>query len=137
MERGGEDTIATVISDFQSRGATANDRIGIIGLLGLGAAEKLRTAVADVVDLNHAFTRIRLVKPAAEIDWMRLGAWYSDRAMSAVAENLITGLTERHLCDLCERAWVPAGGETGIHFFGLNPDGGPRLPCAAPESVRA
>ena len=62
MERGGEDTIATVISDFQSRGATANDRIGIIGLLGLGAAEKLRTAFADVVDLNHAFTRIRLVK---------------------------------------------------------------------------
>jgi hypothetical protein len=62
VERGGEDTIATAIADFQSRGATANDRIGVIGRLGLSAAQKLRTAFADVVDLNHAFTRIRLVK---------------------------------------------------------------------------
>ena len=64
---------------------------------------------------------------------MRLGAWYSDRAMSAVAENLITGLTERHLCDLCERAWVPAGGETGIHFFGSTPMEDPD--CRVPRQI--
>jgi Xaa-Pro dipeptidase len=130
---GGEDTIATVIADFQARGATANDRIGVIGPLGLGAAEKLRTAFADVVDLNRAFTRIRLVKSAEEIDWMRLGAWYSDRAMSAVAENLTTGLTERDLCYLCERAWVPVGGETGIHFFGSTSMDDPD--CRVPRQI--
>jgi len=39
---GGEDTIATVIEDFRSRGATANERIGVIGPLGLGGAAKYR-----------------------------------------------------------------------------------------------
>lgn len=130
---GGEDTIASVIADFQSRGATANDRIGVIGPLGLGGAAKLRAAFADVVDLNRAFTQARLIKSAEEIDWMRLGAWYSDRAMAAVAENLTPGVTERDLCDFCERAWVPAGGETGIHFFGstamIDPD------CRVPRQI--
>ena len=130
---GGEDTIAAVIADFKARGATANDRIGVIGPLGLGGAAKLRAAFADVVDLNRAFTGLRLVKSAEEVDWMRLGAWYSDRAMAAVAENLIPGMTERDLCDLCERAWVPAGGETGIHFFGSTPMAVPD--CRVPRQI--
>lgn len=132
---GGEDTIASVIADFQARGATANDRIGVIGPLGFGGAAKLRAAFADVVDLNRDFTRQRLVKSAEEIDWMRLGAWYSDRAMTAVAENLAPGLTERDLCDICERAWVPAGGETGIHFFGSTAMADPD--CRVPRQIPA
>lgn len=130
---GGEDTVASVIADFQARGATATDRIGVIGPLGLAGAAKLRAAFADVVDLNRAFTRLRLIKSAEEVDWMRLGAWYSDRAMAAVADNLAPGLTERDLCDLCERAWVPAGGETGIHFFGATSMADPD--CRVPRQI--
>lgn len=130
---GGEDTIASVIADFQARGATANDRIGVIGPLGLGGAAKLRAAFADIVDLNRDFTGLRLIKSAEEIDWMRLGAWYSDRAMAAVAENLAPGVTERDLCDVCERAWVPAGGETGIHFFGSTAMADPD--CRVPRQI--
>ena len=130
---GGEDTIATVIEDFRSRGATANDRIGVIGPLGLGGAAKLQAAFADVVDLNRAFTRLRLVKSAEEISWMRIGAWYSDRAMAGASENLAPGLPERALCDICERAWVPAGGETGIHFFGSTPMAEPD--CRVPRQI--
>lgn len=130
---GGEDTIAAVIADFQARGATANDRIGVIGPLGLGGAAKLRAAFADLVDLNRAFTALRLVKSPEEIDWMRLGGWYSDHAMAAVAEYLTPGLTERDLCDRCERAWVPAGGETGIHFFGSTPMANPD--CRVPRQI--
>ena len=84
---GGVDTIGSVIADFQTRGATANDRIGVIGPLGLAGQGKLRAAFADVVDLNRGFTGLRLVKSAEEIDWMRIGGWYSDRAMAAVAES--------------------------------------------------
>lgn len=130
---GGSDTMATVIADFQARGATANDRIGVIGPLGLAAAGKLRAAFGEVVDLNRAFTGLRLVKSAEEIDWMRVGAWFSDRAMAAVAENLRPGLTERDLGDLCERAWVPVGGETVIHFFGSTSMSEPD--CRVPRQI--
>lgn len=135
---GGEDTIASVIADFQTRGATTNDRVGVIGPLGLAGAAKLRAAFADVVDLNRDFVKLRLVKSAEEIDWMRLGAWYSDLAMAAVAENLAPGLTERDLCDICERVWVPSGGETGIHFFGSTAMDDPdcRVPRQIPSTRR-
>jgi Xaa-Pro dipeptidase len=130
---GGTDTIGTVVADFQARGATASDRVGVIGPLGLAGQGKLRVAFADVVDLNRGFTGLRLVKSAEEIDWMRIGAWYSDRAMAAVADNLRPGLTERDLGDLCQRAWVPVGGETVIHFFGSTPMDDPD--CRVPRQV--
>ena len=130
---GDSDTMATVIADFRARGAVANDRVGVIGPLGLAGAGKLRAAFGDVADLNPAFTALRLVKSAEEIDWMRVGAWYSDRAMAAVAENLRSGLTERDLGDLCERAWVPVGGETVIHFFGSTSMSDPD--CHVPRQI--
>jgi Xaa-Pro dipeptidase len=132
---GGTDTIASVIADFHKRGAGADERIGVIGPLGLGGAAKLRAVFADVVDLSRAFTGLRLVKSAEEIDWMRIGAWYSDRAMAAVADNLRPGVTERNLGDLCQRAWVPIGGETVIHFFGSTPMADPD--CQVPRQVPA
>lgn len=130
---GDTDTIASVIADFQARGATADDRVGVIGPLGLAGQDKLRAAFAELVDLNRGFTDLRLVKSAEEIDWMRIGAWYSDRAMAAVADNLRPGLTERDLGDLCQRAWVPVGGETVIHFFGSTPMHDPD--CRVPRQV--
>lgn len=130
---GGTDTVASVIAEFQARGATASDRVGVIGPLGLAGQGKLRAVFADVIDLNRGFTGLRLVKSAEEIDWMRIGAWYSDRAMAAVADNLRPGLTERDLGDVCQRAWVPEGGETVIHFFGSTPMDDPD--CRVPRQV--
>lgn len=130
---GGPDTMATVIEDFRGRGAGADDRIGVIGPLGMAGVSRLRDAFADVVDLNRAFGALRLVKSDEEVDWMRIGGWYSDRAMAAVADNLAPGVTERELGDLCQRAWVPHGGETVIHFFGSTPMANPN--CKVPRQL--
>ncbi len=133
VDWGGPDTIGTVIQDFQHRGARSGDRIGVIGPLGMSGATRLREAFADLVDLNRYFTQLRLIKSAEEIDWMRIGAWYSDRAMQAVSDNLRPGMTERELGDLCQRAWVPLGGETVIHFFGSTPMSNPN--CHVPRQL--
>jgi Xaa-Pro dipeptidase len=132
---GGPDTMEAVIDDFRARGATANDRIGVIGPLGMAGHGRLQAAFGGVVDLNRAFTGLRLVKSPEEVDWMRIGGWYSDRAIAAVAENLRPGITERELGDLCQRAWVPHGGETVIHFFGSTPMASPD--CKVPRQIAA
>ena len=130
---GGPDTIHTVIEDFRNRGADEKAKVGVIGPLGMAGCARLRGAFSDVVDLNRNFTRLRLIKSPEEVDWMRIGAWYSDRAVQAVADNLLPGITERDLGDLCQRAWVPLGGETVIHFFGSTPMDAPD--CKVPRQL--
>ncbi|MEE2721447.1 MAG: M24 family metallopeptidase [Pseudomonadota bacterium] len=133
VDWGGPDTMATVIDDFRNRGAGADDRIGVIGPLGMAGVARLKEAFGDVVDMNRAFGALRLVKSDEEVGWMRIGAWYSDRAMQAVDDNLAPGITERELGDLCQRAWVPHGGETVIHFFGSTPMADPN--CKVPRQL--
>ena len=105
----------------------------VLALLGMAGAARLRGAFARVIDLNRDFTQLRLIKSPEEVDWMRIGAWYSDRAIQAVADNLLPGITERDLGDLCQRAWVPLGGETVIHFFGSTPMDAPD--CKVPRQL--
>ena len=133
VDWGGPDTMATVIADLQNRGAGADDRIGVIGPLSMAGVSRLKAAFGDVVDLNRSYGALRLVKSPEEVDWMRIGGWYSDRAIQAVADNLAPGITERELGDLCQRAWVPYGGETVIHFFGSTPMADPN--CKVPRQV--
>ena len=133
VDWGGPDTIGTVIRDFQQRGAHSDDRVGVIGPLGMSGTDRLREAFGELVDLNRDFTRLRLIKSDEEVDWMRIGAWYSDRAILSVGDNLRPGITERELGDLCQRAWVPLGGETVIHFFGSTPMSNPN--CHVPRQL--
>lgn len=133
VDWGGPNTMAAVAAELRSRGASADSGIGVIGPLPFGAASRLQEIFPKLVDLNAAFTRLRLVKSPEEIDWMRIGAWFSDRAMAAVAANLRPGVTERELGDCCQRAWVPLGGQTVIHFFGSTSMATPD--CMVPRQV--
>ena len=50
-------------------------------------------------DLGRDYTRLRQVKSAEEIDWLRIGAHFTDLGMLALRDNLRPGLNERELGD--------------------------------------
>jgi Xaa-Pro aminopeptidase len=111
---GGPSTVAAVEEELAKRQAK---RIGVIGPLAAARLKRLAQRF-EPVDLNAAYTRLRLVKSEEELDWVRIGAWLSDRAIEALRREARSGLDERALWRICENAYVGEGGTTWIHYFG-------------------
>jgi len=120
---GGHAGIDKVIVELQRRGAK---RVGFMGPLAYRKCRKVEGAFEDLVEMNSEYVELRLVKSAEELDWLRIGAALSDAAIDALRRELKPGLTERDLWDITEHAYVPHGGVTQIHYFGVtsmqNPD---------------
>ncbi|MGH2736614.1 MAG: M24 family metallopeptidase [Actinomycetota bacterium] len=112
------DAFATAIEELERRGAR-NSRIGAIGPLTFRSHERLAAFASEVVDLNRAYTRLRLRKSDEEIEWLRVGAGLTDDAVRALHTEASPGMTERELGNLVERAYVGRGGTTHIHYFGM------------------
>lgn len=129
---GGASTTRSAIRELKRRGAR---RVGVIGPVPFSQHTLLTTAFHTVIDLNPAYVDLRLVKSAEEIDWLRLGAALSDRAIEALRRELRAGLNERELANIVERAYVPFGGSTYIHYFGVTPMDDPR--CCVPAQFPA
>src|SRR3954463_5580224 len=108
--------VQKVIAELQRRGAK---RVGFMGPLSYRKCKALEGAFEALVDMNRDYVRLRLVKSAEEIEWLRVGAAYSDAAIEALRRELKPGLSERELWDITERAYVPHGGSTQIHYFGV------------------
>jgi Xaa-Pro aminopeptidase len=108
--------IATAVEELQARGA-AGARVGLIGPLGHRAHARLAALAGEVVDLDAAYTRLRLRKSAEEIEWLRVGCELTDRAVLALRDGARPGLDERELGALVEGAYVARGGTTHIHYF--------------------
>jgi Xaa-Pro dipeptidase len=109
-------SIEKVVAELKRRGAR---RIGIMGLFNFGKYRRLSAAFPDLVDLNPAYSRLRLTKSEEEIDWLRIGAAFCDASIGALSESLCDGLNERDLGDIVERAYAPFGGVTQLHYFGV------------------
>jgi Xaa-Pro aminopeptidase len=79
-----------------------------------------------------------MIKSAEELDWLRIGAHFSDLGMMALHDGLRPGLTEREFGDLVERAYVARGGMNVIHYFGVTPMSDPQLavPAQFPSTRR-
>jgi Xaa-Pro dipeptidase len=99
---GGESSIEAAHDTLEKRGAR-KDRIAYIG--PLGADQYLSTTQRFGVpkNLNKLYTQHRLVKSAEELDWMRIGAYFTDLGMLGLRDGVKAGLTERELDDLIER----------------------------------
>ncbi len=106
-------------------------RVGIMGMLGF-AKHRALAEHFDCVDLNRDYVRLRLVKSEEEIDWMKIGAAFSDLGQAALAGHLRVGMSERELGNIVERAWVGLGGGTVIHFMGVTPMANPSI-CVPPQ----
>ena len=124
---GGESSIGAAIAALEARGARA-DRVGVIGPITFEQHAALTARFGKVASLNRAYVRLRRVKSAEEIDWLRLGAWLSDRGMAGLRDALAPGLTERELGDRIERTYVADGGTNVIHYLGVT---SMHAPCVA------
>jgi Xaa-Pro dipeptidase len=92
-------------------------RIGVIG----------RPARNGEVDLNAAYTRLRLVKSPEEIEWIRHAARLTDKGVDALREAARPGVSEYELGAAIEAAWLPHGATTHIHYLAATPMAAPEL----------
>ena len=123
---GGGSSIAAAVAALERRGAPA-DRVGMIGPMTFEQHAMLTARFGAIANLNRRYVRLRQIKSPEEIDWMRIGAALTDRAMAALRDGLRPGLTERELADLVERAYIALGGTNVIHFFGVTSMSDPAL----------
>lgn len=115
---GGLSMTDAAIEQLKRRQVGAN-RLGVIGPLGISAYRKLETAFGELTNLGKAYTGLRLIKSDEEVDWLTIGAAFSDRAIAAMHGQVSPGMSEYELAALVEQAYVPLGGTTHIHYFGI------------------
>jgi Xaa-Pro aminopeptidase len=115
---GGESSIAAAIKTLERRAARA-DRIATLGPMTADQHAALSAKFGKLKNLNREYIRLRQVKSAEEIDWLRIGAHFSDLGMAALRDGVKPGLNERELGDLVERAYVRYGAVHVIHYFGV------------------
>jgi Xaa-Pro aminopeptidase len=113
-------------------------RLGVIGPVPARAGDRLAAAAGQIVFLDREYARLRLVKSAEELTWLRTGAAMSDDAVAALAAAARPGLTEAECCASLESAYVAAGGLTHIHYLGVTAMAHPDLcvPAQWPSSRR-
>jgi hypothetical protein len=111
---GGPATVDALEKELSGRNAK---KVGVIGPLAAGKQQRLARKFT-LVNLNDAYTLLRMVKSPEELDWVRVGAWLSDLAVESLVEEAKAGVDERGLWRICENAYVGQGGTTWIHYFG-------------------
>lgn len=113
-------------------------RLGIIGPVPARAGAALAAAAGELVFLDQEYTRLRLVKSAEEIAWLRAGARMSDAAVAALAAAARPGASEAECIAALESAYIPAGGQTHIHYLVATPMSQPEVcvPAQWPSARR-
>jgi Xaa-Pro aminopeptidase len=120
--------VAKTVEELKRRGAK---RVGLIGPLASRKLKELENRF-EVVSLDAEYVRLRLIKSEEEIEWLRIGAAFSDAGFRTLLEGTRPGLTERDLANLVERAYVGWGGTTFIHYIGVTSMAEPHL-CVPPQ----
>ncbi|HEY4133871.1 MAG TPA: M24 family metallopeptidase [Alphaproteobacteria bacterium] len=127
-----EGSTALAVKELLRRGAKGKT-VGVIGSYGHGLHERLAGAGILPVDFGKAYTKQRQTKSAEELEWLRVGCAMTDAAVEALERELTPGLTEYQLGDIIERAYVPWGGLTQIHYTGVTSMSDPA--CCVPSQV--
>ena len=115
---GGESSIAAAIKTLERRGARM-DRVATLGPMTFEQHAAVSATFGTLKSLNRDYIRLRQVKSAEELDWLRIGAYFSDLGMAALREGVKPGLNERELGDVVERAYIRHGAVHVIHYFGV------------------
>lgn len=130
VEWAGTRAVATALDLMAARGRLPG-RIGLAGALPFDQYRLLAAQVPDVVDLNAAYTGLRLVKSGEEMAALRRGAALSDAAITALAGALRPGATDHEVLAATEQAYTAHGGLHHIHYLGITAMDQPALAVPA------
>lgn len=133
---GNASTIDEVIAELERRGGTGQT-IGMVGTIPYQVRDALAARFTGVVDLTPEYTAIRMIKSSEELDHLRYGAALSDAALDALVDGIDIGRSDYELIDRIERAYVPLGGSTHIHYLSITPMAAPDRPVPAQQPVGA
>ncbi len=103
----------------QAAGRARLARLAVVGPVPARASAQLAAVAGEAIFLDAGYLRLRLVKSAEEVAWLRVGAAMSDDAVSALAAAARPGMTEAQCCASLEGAYIAAGGLTHIHYLGV------------------
>ena len=114
---GGASCIGAALDLLEKRGARA-DRVAFIGPLTADQHAAVVAKFGAPKNLGRGYTQLRQVKSSEEIDWLRIGAHFTDLGMLALRDNLCAGMNERELGNMVERAYTAQGAINVIHYIG-------------------
>jgi Xaa-Pro aminopeptidase len=113
----GDAAIATAIGLLPP--AVLADGVGVVGAVPFDQYARLAGAAGKVVNLNPAYTRLRLSKSPEEVAALRHAAALSDAAVDALRDSLRPGATDHEIVAAVERAYTVGGGLHHIHYVGI------------------
>lgn len=125
VEWGGESSAVTIAHYLREIGLQ-NAALGYVGDVPVQTYLAWQRELPGwrFVDATRSFRRLRLVKSAEELDWLRQGAAYTDRAMQALIDGTHAGMKEYELGALIETAALAAGGLPHLHYLSSGPQEG-------------
>ena len=135
-----DSTLRNALDELARRGAKPGT-VAVIGPMTWTQLDLFAEKFGKPINLNGGYGKLRLVKSAEEIDWLRVGAAFCDAAIFNMMEHVRPGLTEHELGAIVDGSYVGWGGSHGIHFMGVtsmeNPDSFVPTQFTAPKPVRA
>ena len=133
----GERWVESALDELARRGGRGS-RIGVIGSLDHRAHAAVAEFAGGLVDLSRDYVRLRLVKSAEELDWIRRAAELTDAGVRALRDAAVPGTDEHALANAIERAYVGAGATTHIHYLVATPMDDPSIcvPAQYPSARR-
>jgi Xaa-Pro dipeptidase len=115
----GPRSMHTATEELVRRGVGAGSAIGVIGPLPFAPYQALLGVCDRVVDLNPAYTRLRMRKSAEELGWLRVAAGMTDASCAALRDGAVPGATDHELLALVEGSYLAAGGANYIHYLSM------------------
>ena len=125
---GGPDTAEAAVEHVRQRGF-AGGRIGLLGRIPMGHYGTLKQGLpeATFVDFTAWMLKIRLVKSDEELDALRIGAEFCDRAVEALEREARPGISEHELAAIVQCSYLGSGGRSHIHYMATTPMSNPSI----------
>lgn len=113
---GGVDSGATVGEEL---GRISARSVGVVGMMPYQHYDSMRRTRADAsfVDVTRPFRILRVTKSDEEIEFLRRGAEFTDRALEALEREVVPGMREFELAEVIEHAYLKDGGLTGFYYL--------------------
>jgi Xaa-Pro aminopeptidase len=119
----------TLAEEVRRRGLSKS-RIGLVSMraMSYGHVTELQGQFpeAEFIEFGPQFGRIRRLRSAEELVYLRKSGYLTDLACEALESQLRPGLTEQEVLSIVYGAYIKQGGDPGIHFIATtnmeNPD---------------